>query len=124
MVHGTDGMDEITITGKSLVWEVDKNGVLPTYEVSPQYFGFKEASPAEIQGGTPEDNAQMLRQVLAGEEQGPKRAVSIMNAAAALVAGNQAADLKEGARLAEEAIDSGRALAKLDELVRLSQSLG
>ncbi len=124
VVHGTDGMDEITITGKSLVWEVDKNGVLPTYEVSPQYFGFKEASPTEIQGGTPEDNARVLRQVLAGEDRGPKREVSIMNAAAALVAGNQAADLKEGARLATEAIDSGRALAKLDELVRLSQSLG
>lgn len=124
VVHGTDGMDEITITGKSLVWEVDKNGVLPTYEVSPQYFGFKEASPTEIQGGTPENNARMLHQVLAGEDRGPKRAVSIMNAAAALVAGNRAADLKEGARLAAEAIDSGRALAKLDELVKLSQSLG
>lgn len=124
VVHGTDGMDEITITGKSLVWEVDKNGVLPAYEVSPQYFGFKEASPTEIQGGTPENNARMLHQVLAGEDRGPKRAVSIMNAAAALVAGNRAADLKEGARLAAEAIDSGRALAKLDELVKLSQSLG
>ena len=117
-------MDEITITGKSLVWEVNKNGVLPAYEVSPQYFGFKEASPAEIQGGTPEDNARVLRQVLAGEERGPKREVSVINAAAALVAGNRAADLKEGARLAEEAIDRGRALEKLDELVKLSQRLG
>ncbi len=123
VVHGTDGMDEITTRGKSLVWEVNENGVLPAYEVSPQYFGFKEASPAEIQGGTPEDNARMLRQVLSGEDRGPKRDVSLMNTAAALVAGNVASDLKEGARIAEEVIDSGRALEKLDGLVRLSQSL-
>ena len=124
VVHGTDGMDEITITGKSLVWEVNKEGVRPAYEVSPRYFGFKEASPDEIQGGTPEDNAGTLRQVLAGEDRGPKREVSVMNAAAALVAGNRAADLKEGARLAESAIDSGQALAKLEALAELSQSLG
>ena len=123
VVHGLNGMDEITTRGKSLVWEVNENGVLPAYEVSPQYFGFKEASPAEIQGGTPEDNARMLRQVLSGEDRGPKRDVSLMNTAAALVAGNVASDLKEGARIAEEVIDSGRALEKLDGLVRLSQSL-
>jgi len=124
VVHGTDGMDEITISGKSLVWEVNQEGVRPVYEVTPRYFGFKEASPADIQGGTPEDNAQMLRQVLAAEDRGPKREVSVMNAAAALVAGNRAADLKEGARLAESAIDSGQALAKLEALAELSQRLG
>ena len=123
VVHGTDGMDEITITEKSLVWEVNKNGVLPAYEVSPQYFGFNKASSTEIKGGTPEDNARMLRRVLSGEDRGPRRDVSVMNAAAALVASNRASDLKEGARLAEEAIDEGRALEKLEGLVKLSQSL-
>lgn len=122
VVHGTDGMDEISITDRSLVWEVSDNGVSPAYEVSPQYFGFKEAKLTEIRGGTPKDNAQILRSILDGER-GAKRDVAVMNAAAALVAGNRASDLNEGARLAEEAIDSGRALEKLDALVRLSQSL-
>jgi anthranilate phosphoribosyltransferase len=123
VVHGKDGMDEITGTDNSLVWEVNEHGVLPAYEISPQHFGFKEARPAEIKGGTAEDNAGMLRRVLDGER-GPRRYVVVMNAAAALVAGNRASDLKQGARIAEEAIDSGRALEKLDGLARISQSLG
>jgi len=122
VVHGKEGMDEISISGMSLVWEVNEHGVLPANEVSPQHFGFKEANLAEIRGGTPEENAEMLRRILGGER-GPRRDVVVMNAAAALFAGNQASDLKQGARLAEEAIDSGRALEKLDGLVRLSQSL-
>ena len=122
VVHGTDGMDEISITVRSLVWEVNENGVLPAYEVSPPYFGFREANLTEIKGGTPEDNAQILRGILNGDR-GARRDIAVMNAAAALVAGNRASDLNEGARLAEEAIDSRRALEKLDALVRLSQSL-
>ncbi len=122
VVHGADGLDEISITGKSLVWEVRESGVLPPYEVSPREFGFKEASLAEIRGGTPEDNAQILRRLLSGER-GPKRDIVVMNAAAVLVVGGKARDLLEGDRLAEEVIDSGKALEKLDTLVRLSQNL-
>ena len=122
VVHGMDGMDEISIRGKSLVWDITPQGVSPPYEVSPQYFGFKEADVTEIKGGTPEDNARILRSILKGE-QGPRRDITVMNAAAAIVAGNGAPDLKEGARIAQEAIDSGRALEKLNALVRLSQSL-
>ena len=77
---------------------------------------------AEIKGGTPEENAEMLRRILGGDR-GPRRDVVVMNAAAALVAGNRASGLREGARLAQEVIDSGRASEKLDGLVRLSQSL-
>jgi anthranilate phosphoribosyltransferase len=105
------------------VWEVNETGVLPVKEVSPHHFGLNEADLAEIKGGTPEDNAEMVRRILGGEK-GPRRDVVVMNAAAALVAGNRALDLKEGARIAEEVIDSGRALEKLDGLVKLSQSLG
>jgi len=123
VVHGLDGMDEISISGRSLVWEVDKDKVSPPYKVSPQYFGFKEASLSEIRGGTPEENADILRLILNGER-GPLRDVVVMNTAAALLAANQASDLKEGARLAEKAIDNGQAREKLDSLVRLSQSLG
>jgi len=123
VVHGRNGMDEISISGQSLVWEVDADKVSPPYEVSPQYFGFPEASLAEIKGATPEENANILRRVLSGEK-GPRRDVVVMNAAAALLAGNQASNLKEGACLAEEAIDSGQAREKLEGLVRLSQSFG
>jgi anthranilate phosphoribosyltransferase len=123
VVHSLDGMDEISITGRSLVWEVNQTGVLPVKEVSPHHFGFNKAKLAEIKGGTPEENAEMVRRILGGEK-GPRRDVVVMNAAAALVAGNRAPNFKEGARIAEEAIDSGQALEKLDGLVRLSQSLG
>ena len=123
VVHGLNGMDEISISGSSLVWEINKDKLSPPYEISPDSFGFKEASLAEIKGGTPEENAGMLRRILNGEK-GALRDVVVMNAAAGLVAGNLTSDLKTGARLAEEAIDSGRAREKLDKLVELSQSLG
>jgi anthranilate phosphoribosyltransferase len=116
-------MDEISISGKSLVWGVNENGVSPPYEISPQYFGFKSASLTEIKGGTPEENAEMLRRILDGAR-GPLRDVVVMNAAAAMVASNRATDLKEGAHLAEEAIDSERAREKFNALVKVSQGLG
>jgi len=122
VLHGIDGMDEISISGKSLIWEVNQYEASSPYQVSPQDFGFNEASLAEIKGGTPKENAEMLRRILGGERS-PRRDVVVMNAAAALVAGDRASDLREGARLAEEVIDSGQALEKLDGLVKLSQSL-
>jgi anthranilate phosphoribosyltransferase len=122
VVHGADGLDEISIGAKSLVWEVKESVVLTPFEVSPQELGFKEAGLSEIRGSTPEHNAQALRRVLGGER-GAKRDVVAINAAAALVVGGKAADLREGARLAEEVIDSGRALEKLSALVTLSQRL-
>jgi anthranilate phosphoribosyltransferase len=122
VVHGVDGMDEISIGGRSLVWDVNQHRVSPPYEVSPEDFGFEKASMAEIRGGTAEQNAAILRDILSGEA-GPRRNVVVMNAAAALVAGNQESDLREGAQIAKETIDSGRALIKLAELIKLSQSL-
>ena len=123
VVHGIDGMDEISITGKSLIWEVNQYEASSPYQISPQDFGFNESSLAEIKGGTPEKNAEMLHRILGGER-GPRRDVVVMNAAAALVAGERASDLREGAGLAEEVIDNGQASEKLDRLVKLSQSLG
>jgi len=122
VVHGRDGMDEISINSQSLIWEVTPDGVLPPYEVSPKDFGFEEASLDEIKGGTPEDNAEIMGHILSGER-GAKRNIAVMNAAAALVAGGMSTDLASGARLAEEVIDSGRALKKLEDLVDLSRSL-
>jgi anthranilate phosphoribosyltransferase len=123
IVHSLDGMDEIAISGPSLVWEVDELGVSSPYKISPKYFGFKQASLDSIKGGTPEENARILSNILAGAK-GPQRDVVVMNAAAVLFATNRASDLKEGARLAEESIDSGHAREKLENLVKLSQSLG
>jgi anthranilate phosphoribosyltransferase len=122
VVHGIDGMDEISISRKSLVWDVNQHRVLPPYEVSPDDFGFMKASMTQIKGGTARQNAKILRGILSGEV-GARRNIVIMNAAAALVAGNQASDLKEGVSIAEKTLDNGQALAKLDELIEFSHSL-
>ena len=122
VVHGMDGTDEISISERSLIWDVNQDRVSPPYEVSPLDFGFNKASIAEIKGGTPEDNAKMLRRILSGEK-GAKRNIVVMNAAAALAASNRASDLKEGAGIAEEVIDKGKAQTKLEELIKISQRL-
>ena len=122
VVHGMDGMDEISIGGESVIWDINQDRILPPYKVSPEDFGFERASMAEIKGGMPGENAEMLRRVLKGEK-GARRNIVVMNAAAALVAANRASSLKEGAGIAEEVIDSGKAQTKLDELIKLSQNL-
>ncbi len=122
VVHGMDGMDEISVSGESLVWDVNQDRVLPPYKVSPEDFGFEKASVAEIRGGTAKQNSEILRSILSGEA-GARRNIVVMNAAAALVVGNQASTLKEGVRIAKEAIDAKRAQAKLNKLIEFSQSL-
>jgi anthranilate phosphoribosyltransferase len=122
VVHGTDGMDEISISGKSLVWDINQDRVSPPYEIFPEDLGFMKASVTQIRGGTARQNTRILRGVLSGEV-GVRRNIVIMNAAAALVAGNKASDLKEGVYIAEKTIDNGQALAKLDGLIKLSRSL-
>ena len=123
VVHSLDGMDELSIGDKSIIWEINEQGVLPPYELNPAAFGLAKTSVSEIKGGTPEENAGILRRVLNGEK-GPGRDVVVLNAAAAIYAGNRASDLKEGLKLAEAAIDSGQALEKLDGLIELSHKLG
>ena len=122
VVHGLDGMDEISISAKSLIWDVTQDRVLPPYEVCPDDFGLRLASMAEVIGRTPQENARILRSILAGER-GPRRDIVVMNAAAALVAANKVSDFKEGVRIAEEVIDSGRAYNKLNELIRFSNNV-
>ncbi len=123
VVHSLDGMDELSISGPSVFWEVNEQGILPPSELNPADFGLAKADITEIRGGTPEENASSLRRVLNGEK-GPGRDVVVLNAAAAIYAGNRAPDLKEGLRLAEDAIDSGQASAKLEGLIELSHKLG
>jgi len=123
VVHSMDGMDEISISGGTMVWDVTEAELAQPYEVFPYHFGFKQASQDKIRGGMPEENAATMRRIFDGEK-GAVRNVVVMNAAAALIAGNATEDLKHATQLAEEAIDSGRAGEKLNKLVELSQRLG
>ncbi len=122
VVHGKDGLDEISIGGKSIIWDVTAGKISPPYEVSPKSFGLDKADIAEIKGGTPKENAEKLLNILDGKR-GSLRDITVINAAAALIAGDITSDMKEAARRAGEAIDSGRAKEKLYALMELSWSL-
>ena len=121
VVHGADSLDEISNTGESRVSEV-REGMVRTYTVRPEDFGLARATIAELIGGDREENARIICAILDGEA-GPRRDIVLMNAAAALVAGGKARDLKDGVGLAVHAIDSGAARRKLEALVSLSRRL-
>src|SRR5438093_1106431 len=121
VVHGAAGLDEISNTGESRISEV-REGVVRTFTVRPEDFGVPRASIGDLLGGDREQNAEIIRAILAGEP-GPKRDIVLMNASAALVAGGRARDLKEGVELAARSIDSSPARQKLARLVALSQEL-
>jgi anthranilate phosphoribosyltransferase len=114
VVCGKGGLDEISITGKTQVSEL-KNGQVSTYTIEPEDFGLPRASMNDIRGGDAQENARIVLSVLQGEP-GPRRDMVLLNAAAALVAAGRAADFPDGITQAAEAIDSGRALEKLEGL--------
>ena len=122
VVHGADGLDEISNTGESHISEVHE-GVVRSSSVRPEDLGMRRAAIRDLQGGDREENARIIRAVLGGEA-GPRRDIVLMNAGAALMVGNKAQDLKEGVALAAASIDSGAAARKLEELVTLSRRLG
>lgn len=128
VVHSLNGMDEISTAGQSRVWEL-KDGKITDYKVAPEDFGLAAASAETLAGGTPRENAAILRAVLEGEK-GPGRDAVLMNAAAGIAVSNRSKNrsglpaLKESAGIAGEAIDSGQALDKLQKLIKLSQSYG
>jgi anthranilate phosphoribosyltransferase len=121
VVHGCEGADELSISGNSAVYDL-RNGSLSEYSISPGDAGLPVASVQSIRGGTADENAAVLRSILAGEK-GPLRDVVVLNAGAALFAADTARDIKEGAMLAQESIDSGAARRKLHEWVDLTQKL-
>ena len=116
VVHGEDGLDEITLAGKTHVAEA-QNGEVKSFEITPQDFGFDVRAIEHLRGGDADANAEIVSAVLAGERNDEARALVIMNAAAALFLGGAAVDLREGARLAANAIDSGEARRKLELLI-------
>ena len=121
VVHGEDGLDELTLGAKTRVWEVH-NGVVRSYTISPDELGLPWVSVEEIKGGDKAENALILRRLFQGEK-GPIRDVVLLNGAAILMVGGKAQDLKDGIGLASEAIDSGEALRRMEALVELSQQL-
>ena len=114
VVYGMDSLDEISITGQTQISEL-KNKKVKTYKISPEQFGFKIAKPASIRGGNAGVNAKAVLSVLKGKKT-PKRDIVVLNAAFALMASKKGVKIKEAIRLAEESIDSGAALKKLNEL--------
>jgi len=121
IVHGEDGLDEITTTGVSHVAELFPDGTIREYEITPEDAGLARAGLDDLKGGEPEENAQAIRDLLNGAK-GPYRDIVLLNAAAALKLAGLADDLKSGAALAASAIDEGRAQAALDALVRASNA--
>jgi len=121
VVHGEDGLDEITLGGRTTVCELIGDEIT-RYYIEPEEFGFSRVSIASLSGGPPQESAAIIRRVLGGEK-GPQRDIVLINAAAALVAGDLAENLEQGVRIAAEAIDSGKALEKLEGLIKISQIL-
>jgi anthranilate phosphoribosyltransferase len=120
VVHGSDGLDEITTTGPTHVAELE-NGKVKTFDISPADVGLKPSKPGELKGGEAIYNAEALRAVLDGQ-MGPFRDVALFNAAAALLVAGKAANLKDAAGLAEKSIETGAAKARLEKLVAVSNA--
>jgi anthranilate phosphoribosyltransferase len=116
VVHGADGLDEITITGKTLVAETHR-GAVTTFTIEPADFGLKQSSVDHLRGGESEANAELIRAVLQGTRRDEARSLIVANAAAALLVGGLSESLAEAAERAAESIDSGAARQKLEQLV-------
>lgn len=121
VVHGADGMDEVTLTGPTFVAEIN-GGQIREYRICPEDFGLKRCALAELQGGDATANAQIVQGILAAEA-GPRRDIVVLNAAFALVAADVAPTIAEGLILAGQALDSGEARTRLEGLVRLTNTV-
>lgn len=120
-VYGEDGMDEISLLGRSRINEL-KNGRIISYTITPEELGLSRCRPIDIITGTPEANAIMIKDVFSGKDKGPHRQAVLLNAAAALMIGDKVENLKDGVSLAKEIIDSGLAQKKLNELIEASHA--
>jgi len=120
VVHGAGGMDELSPVGPNLVCEVVE-GWVREREIDPLELGIERCEADELTGGTAEDNARAIREVFAGAD-GGRRSAILLNASGAIAAGGLAADLREGLELAREALDSGAAAERLEQLVAFSQA--
>ena len=119
-VCGSDGLDEITVTGPTYCCEI-KDGELTSYEITPEQFGLSTYPLAELVGGTPEENAQITKDILSGTLKGAKRDVVLMNAGIGIYLGSENLTMEEGIKKAEELINSGKAYEKMEEFVKATQ---
>ena len=120
VVHGSDGLDEITLTGVSQVAEL-KNGEVTSYSLDPGELGFEYCASDDLKGGTPEENAAIIQEILNGEK-GPKRDIVVVNSAAAIYVAGKADSLDLAVQLAVNSIESGKARDKLQDLCRITNS--
>jgi len=120
VVHGADGMDEATVTGETRVSEL-KNGLIITYNIDPLDIFGETCDISELAGGTPAENAEITKNILLGKD-GAGRKIVLLNAALALIAGEKAADIREGIALAADCIDSGAAWKKLEALIEATKN--
>jgi anthranilate phosphoribosyltransferase len=121
VVHATDRLDEITVTGKTQIAEL-KEGIVKTYQLDPADLGFKRRKLEELKGGNTKENAQILLSILRGEEREAKRDIAVLNAAAGILVSGGADDMKEAITRAEESIETRKALSKLNELIKFTRS--
>jgi anthranilate phosphoribosyltransferase len=122
LVHADEGLDEIGVAGGTQVTEWDARiGEVRQYRIAPEDFGLKKATRAEITGGDVQDNVRITREILSGGN-GARRTVTLLNAGAGIYAADAAGSIEEGIAIAAEAIDSGKALAKLEQLIAKTQS--
>ncbi len=122
VVHGLNGIDELSISGASSVWEVNSNSAVSHYFIAPEDVGLESAPPETVKGGAPAQNADILRSILSGAKS-PARDVVLLNAAAGIYVGGLATNLKQAVGLARQSIDNGRAAEKLDRLVNFSRAV-
>lgn len=119
VVYGQDSLDEISMSAPTTVCEI-KDGWFQSYVLTPEDFGYERCVKSELVGGAPAENAEITKAILGGADHGPKRSAVCLNAGAALYIGGKAESMKDGVRMAEELIDSGAAMRKLEEFVRES----
>ena len=119
VVYGQDKLDEISMSAPTSICEI-RDGWFQSYEITPEQFGYTQCEKSELMGGTPEENAQITKDTLSGKERGAKRCAVCLNAGAAIYIAGKAASIEEGVRKAEQIIDDGLALKKLDTFIEES----
>lgn len=120
VVYGQDKLDEISMSAPTSVCEI-RDGWFQSYEITPEQFGYTRCSKEELTGGTPEENAEITRAILRGEERGAKRCAVCLNAGAAIYIAGKAQSMEEGVRMAEKIIDDGNAMKKLEQFIEESR---
>ena len=120
VVYGQDKLDEISMSAPTSVCEI-RDGWFQSYEITPEQFGYTRCSKEELAGGTPEENAEITKAILRGEERGAKRCAVCLNAGAAIYIAGKAQSMEEGVRMAEKIIDDGSAMKKLEQFIEESR---